>query len=174
MKRLSGFKAFAALAFAGLFAAAPYACADGSAPAPAPPAAPDEINQVLEIPQQCGKEAVTMLCDRSTAVPDPDAPRAFAADAVSPGPDSPLPGLPQDGSAAAPSDDPTKVAYGSRGDYESQFEPSDSAPVVQYLPMPVFVPMLVTPAYSFGVPPRWAAPRSRFIRPHSGSGRGRR
>lgn len=135
MKLLRIAQTLAMLLFVGIIAAAPYALADdlGSPPPPEAGASADwtEVNQVLEIPQQCDKDAVAMLCDRGENTSS-----------------SPFADGDQDGTSQAPADAQNSSAdagsYGSIEDYENQYATAETAAGALYLPAPVYVPMRPT------------------------------
>lgn len=166
---------------AGLFAALPFAFAQDVTPAAETDAGSEETNQVLEIPQQCGQDAIAASCDRSYTLIDPNGAGSLSS-TPSTSESDPL-GLSQDDPSRTPSTSVDETAYGSISDYENQFEAPEPALTSGYVPMPMFVPVPVVSAYSYGMPwgpvvvprpvaPRPVLPRPRFIRP--GGGRGRR
>jgi hypothetical protein len=152
-------QALSALFLAATMAAAPLALADdlGSPPPLEPGASADwtEVNQVLEIPQQCDKDAVAMLCDRGEAVPAPDDP--FAA--ADPNAQSPA-------DAQAAQDAAQAGNYGSIEDYENQYATAETANGALFVPAPVYVPMrpmYLSPPPVVINPPRHPGPY--YLRP---------
>lgn len=146
MKTICIANALCAAIVAGILVAASCARADDlTAPAPGASSDFNDVNQVLEIPQQCDKDAVAVLCDRgeSDSTPQNDA-------SAQPPTDS---GSVEDGSAppsAETSADNANAVYGSIDDYQHQYETAESSAAAIYLPAPVYVPM--APRYTFLAP----------------------
>lgn len=140
MKLLGTAQTLSMLFLAGILAASPLTFADdlGSPPPPEPGASADwtEVNQVLEIPQQCDKDAVAMLCDRGEAPPAPSDPHS-AAD-----PDAQSQASAAGQEAQDPSADP--ATYGSIEDYENQYATAEAGSGALFVPVPVYVPMRPT------------------------------
>ncbi len=118
----------------------------------------ESADQVLEIPQQCDKDAVAVLCDRGET-----------------GADSASQGSPPNDSNTPPVADPGEV-LGSLEDYQNQQETTDPA-AVYYVPVPVYVP--VYPLYRTMPPPGGVpsvASGPHFLKPlpyrHGAFGRG--
>ena len=84
-----------------------------------------EVNQVLEIPQQCSQQAVAVWCDRS----EPDSSSNSAAGSS---------GQDQNSSSTQTAD--SGGNYGTADDYQNQATNMDPVMGPAYVPVPVFVP----------------------------------
>lgn len=162
MKLLGTAQTLSMLFLAAILAASPLTFADdlGSPPPPEPGASADwtEVNQVLEIPQQCDKDAVAMLCDRGES----PAAQGDALSAMDPDAQSQASATGQ--GAQDPAADPG--TYGSIEDYENQYATAEAGSGALYVPVPVYVP--IRPMYLMPAPVivnRAPAPGPHYLRP---------
>lgn len=146
---------------ATILAIAPMALADDMNTAPDPVASAElsESNQILEIPQQCDKDSVAVLCDHaasSTADPSASSDPAQAT--------AQAPANQPDPSQAAPAND---ADVGSIDDYQNQNAPAYVA-VPEYVYVPQYTYLAPAPVIvsngSFGGP-RYVSPMPLGFQP---------
>ena len=167
MKAIGLAKLLSAPLLAGIVAASPAAFAQNANDLPEPGPGIDwaDVSQVLVIPQQCDKEAVAVLCDRSgasSASETSGAPSDLATAESAAEPNAVA--APQDQDSENSASDPGSRVYGSVDDYQNQYEtPDPSGPA--YVAVPVYVP----PVYFFSAAPVVvrppAAPGPHFLSP---------